>query len=100
MDTKPKPGDELIAEVNALKLLFASLVDGLLLHGKPKAVVAQQLESLHDFALRSADGLNWRDVTPERAEMLRELTRGRITAFCSTVANPLPDPKARPTRRK
>lgn len=89
------PGDDLLAENHALKLVLGSLID-LLTH--KRADRDQQLRELFDFAYRSVDATGWRNVDADRAEMLREMTRERITAFFSTLQNPQDDPKAGPPR--
>ena len=92
MDEQLLPGDELLADHNALKLVVGSLLDRILVGDADRKA---KIGELCDFALRSVDGFKWRDVSSDRAEMLSEAVRFRVTEFFASLMNPLADPKAR-----
>ena len=88
MEWSKEPFDDVLAQQAAMKIIIGSLIDRLVSERHRD----DQIRELCDFAVRSCDGLNWRDADEDRSEKLSEMVRDEITRFFNALMNTLPDP--------
>ena len=80
-----KPGDALLAETHAAKMVLMTLLTQLA-DARPDG--RAWLLAIREIAVRSVGIIRWGGVTPERAAMLNDAVTERVDELMSSVLNP------------